>query len=58
VASTPDTDDRDEGLEGAIRLRSKLDRTALPADPSGAWTVDVLTEDGQLVGRVGFRITK
>ena len=31
-------------------------KTAFPPDPVGAWTVDVRTASGQLIGRVRFRV--
>ena len=31
-------------------------KTAFPPDPVGAWTVDVVTASGQLIGRVRFRV--
>ena len=42
------------GPTGTIRLRSQLDAGLLPEDPAGAWWVDVVTQDGQLVGRTEF----
>lgn len=50
-------DPRAEGPMGTIRLRSRLEPEQLPDDPVGAWTVDVVTQDGQLVGRAEFEIT-
>jgi len=47
---------RAEGPPGTIRLRSQLDPKALADDPVGHWTVDVMTQDGQLVGRAAFEI--
>jgi hypothetical protein len=41
---------------GAIRLRSSLEGRRLPSAPVGSWSVDVETVDGQLVGRVSFRV--
>lgn len=32
-------------------------KTAWPADPRGRWTIDVVTDAGQLVGRLSFRVT-
>lgn len=49
---------RAEGPPGTIRLRSQLDSEALVDDPVGHWTIDVVTLDGQLVGRTVFEITK
>jgi hypothetical protein len=42
------------GPEGAIRLRSGLAGRELPNHLVGPWSVDVETQDGQLVGRVSF----
>jgi hypothetical protein len=39
-----------------IRLQSQVKRDALPKDLSGHWSVDVETEDGQLVGRASFNV--
>ncbi len=44
------------GDEGTVRLRSKLAAGSIPTNKAGAWRVDVLTEDGQLVGRVQFEV--
>lgn len=41
---------------GQVRVRSDLAAASLPATPAGSWTVDVETEDGQLVGRLGFAV--
>jgi hypothetical protein len=41
---------------GVVRVRSELGAAPLPASPVGRWTIDVETEDGQLVGRVGFAV--
>ena len=41
---------------GTVRLRSTLRSFNLPADLSGPWSVDVVTEDDQLVGRVPFEV--
>lgn len=41
---------------GAIRLRSQLTGGQLPARLVGSWSVDVETQDGQLVGRVAFTV--
>jgi len=46
------------GPEGAVRLRSSLGGKDLPARLVGRWSVDVETEDGQLVGRVAFEVTE
>lgn len=44
------------GPSSTLRLRSSLSGQRLPAHLAGDWTVDVETEDGQLVGRVSFRV--
>jgi len=43
---------------GTVRLRSTLRAENLPAELSGAWSIDVVTEDDQLVGRVGFKVVR
>lgn len=40
----------------SVRMRSALKEATLPDTPSGHWTLDVETEDGQLVGRTRFRV--
>jgi len=42
------------GRRGGYRTYSR--KTAFPPDPVGAWTVDVRTASGQLIGRVRFRV--
>ncbi len=49
---------RIEGPKGVVRLRSSLTGRDLPEDLVGAWSVDVETEDGQLVGRTEFRVVE
>jgi len=49
---------RVEGPEGAVRLRSALGRADLKGKRTGHWTVDVETEDGQLVGRTDFEVVE
>lgn len=51
----PDSDSKDKGT---IRLRSGLTGGQLPARAQlvGNWSVDVETQDGQLVGRVSFSV--
>jgi hypothetical protein len=44
------------GPKGVVRLRSSLSGDDLPADRLGDWSVDVETEDNQLVGRTEFRV--
>ena len=48
----------DGGPKGTIRLRSGLTGRQLPKDLVGSWTVDVETQDGQLVGRVAFNVAQ
>lgn len=38
------------------RLTSRLSRDDLPAELAGKWTVDVRTQDDQIVGRARFRV--
>jgi hypothetical protein len=42
------------GRPGGFRTFSR--KGDFPADPRGAWTVDVVTASGQLIGRVRFRV--
>ncbi|MBK6920838.1 MAG: hypothetical protein IPH07_25805 [Deltaproteobacteria bacterium] len=72
VQRSDDVDPHPEGLWDTVRLRSRLDPSVLAtaagaevasaaddgdaAAVTGAWTVDTLTEDGQLVGRVAFAV--
>jgi hypothetical protein len=49
---------RIEAPKGVVRLRSSLTGKDLPRDLVGAWSVDVETEDGQLVGRTEFRVVE
>jgi len=39
-----------------VTVTSRLPESALPDNPVGKWSVDVLTDDDRLVGRVRFRI--
>ena len=32
-------------------------KTVVPSDPGGRWSVDVVTDSGQLIGRLRFRVT-
>jgi hypothetical protein len=41
---------------GTLRLRSMIGAEKLPPKLAGAWTVDVETRDGQLIGRVAFEV--
>lgn len=56
IQRAQDVDPRAHGPTGTIRLRSKLDPDKRPEDCAGQWQVDVATQDGQLVGRVFFRV--
>lgn len=52
---------RREKKDGLIRLRSKLPAQNIPEEPSaraGEWSVDVMTGDGQLVGRARFTVVE
>lgn len=42
--------------ENTMRMRSSLAEATLPTSPAGSWSLDVETEDGQLVGRTRFRV--
>lgn len=44
--------------KGTVRLRSQLTGGQLPKNVVGSWTVDVETQDGQLVGRVAFNVVE
>jgi hypothetical protein len=50
VRLTPVQGGRREGFRTFSR------KTSFPADPIGRWTVDVMTESGQLIGRLRFRV--
>ena len=56
VQRSPDVDATPAGAVGAVRLRSALLPANCGSDPAGHWSVDVETEDGQLVGRVTFEL--
>jgi hypothetical protein len=58
VHRATETTSRVEGPEGTVRLRSGLTNRQLPARLVGAWSVDVETQDGQLVGRVSFSVAE
>jgi hypothetical protein len=51
VRLTPVQGGRQEGFRTLSR------KTSFPEKPSGRWSVDVMTESGQLIGRLGFRVT-
>jgi hypothetical protein len=56
VHRTTEETSRIDAPRGAVRLRSSLSRDDLPEDLVGPWTVDVETDDGQLVGRASFDV--
>ena len=58
VHRATETTSRVEGPEGSVRLRSGLTNRELPARLVGSWSVDVETQDGQLVGRVSFSVAE
>jgi hypothetical protein len=41
----------------AAGFRTYSRKTDFPADPRGAWSVDVVTQSGQLIGRLRFTVT-
>lgn len=43
---------------GSVRLRSTLRSFHIPSDRTGPWSIDVVTEDDQLVGRVEFEVIR
>jgi hypothetical protein len=47
---------RESKDKGTIRLRSQLTDREMPSRLVGSWSVDVETQDGQLVGRVSFTV--
>jgi len=51
VALTPVRGGRREGYRTFSR------KTEFPLDPVGRWSVDVVTESGQLIGRLRFAVT-
>lgn len=58
VHTAPEDTSHIEGDAGSVRLRSGLTGRELPERLAGKWSVDVETEDGQLVGRVEFTVTE
>jgi hypothetical protein len=58
VHRTTEETSRVAGPKGVVRLRSTLTGEDLPADLLGAWSVDVETDDGQLVGRTEFEVAQ
>ena len=43
---------------GTVRLRSTLRSFNLPSDLAGQWSIDVVTDDDQLVGRVPIEVIR
>ncbi len=56
--ATEDTSRTSDAPKGIIRLRSSLSDRNLPKRLVGSWSVDVETQDGQLVGRVAFDVSE
>ena len=56
VHRTTEETSRVAGPKGAVRLRSSLTGKDLPGDLVGSWSVDVETDDAQLVGRTEFEV--
>jgi hypothetical protein len=58
VHRTTEETSRVAGPKGVVRLRSSLTGDDLPKDLVGPWSVDVETDDGQLVGRTEFEVAE
>ena len=58
VHRTTEETSRVAGPKGVVRLRSSLTGKDLAGDLVGPWTVDVETEDNQLVGRTAFDVVE
>ena len=58
VHRTTEETSRIPGPKGVVRLRSSLTAEDRPADLLGPWSVDVETDDGQLVGRTEFEVAQ
>ena len=58
VHRTTEETSRIPGPRGVVRLRSSMTGKDLPEDLVGPWSVDVETEDGQLVGRTEFLVAE
>jgi hypothetical protein len=56
VHRTSEATSRIDSPKGIVRLRSSLTGRDLPSGLVGSWSVDVETEDGQLVGRAEFSV--
>jgi hypothetical protein len=58
VHRTTEETSRIAGPKGVVRLRSMLTAEDKPASLLGGWSVDVETDDGQLVGRTEFEVVE
>ena len=58
IQRSDESTSRVAGPDHSVRLRSTLDQSDLPKALAGNWSVDVETEDGQLVGRTKFAVTE
>jgi hypothetical protein len=58
VHRTTEETSRIESPRGVVRLRSSLTGSDVPTQLSGPWSVDVETDDGQLVGRTEFDVAE
>jgi hypothetical protein len=58
VHRATETTSKVDGPAGTVRLRSGLTGRDLPPNLVGDWSVDVETQDGQLVGRVTFLVAE
>jgi hypothetical protein len=58
VRRTTEETSKIAGPKGVVRLRSSLTAEDLPKDLLGKWSVDVETDDGQLVGRTEFEVVE
>ncbi len=57
ISTSPEDTSRVDGPAGTVRLRSKVTAKDIPENIAGTWSVDVETQDQQLVGRVVFVVT-
>lgn len=58
VHRATETTSKVDGPAGSVRLRSGLTGRDLPKNLVGDWSVDVETQDGQLVGRATFLVVE
>ncbi len=58
VHRTTEETSRVAGPRGVVRLRSSLTERDLPANLTGRWSIDVETDDDQLVGRTEFDVAE